>query len=218
MKTTESRDVIGFDGILLKDIGELVIRSGEEDGLTIEAESETMKRIITEVENGTLKIRLSGDWFDKISFGLNQLGSGAIRYLVTVKSLHRVELMGAGRVVANQVSTDHLELKVAGAGDVVFAQFTAGELQVDLPGAGKVEMSGSVEHQTVRISGAGAYQSGGLQSKTAVLKLTGLGGASIRVSDTLDVDISGLGGVEYCGNPVVKSNISGLGRLSKVGD
>jgi len=51
----------------------------------------------------------------------------------------------------------------------------------------------------------------------AVVTLSSMGSATVRVSGTLDVTISGSGTVYYIGNPVITSNITGTGSLQKIG-
>ena len=65
------------------------------------------------------------------------------------------------------------------------------------------------------ISGAGSYQGEALQATTASVTVSGIGGATVRVSDKLNVLISGAGSVSYIGDPAVSQRISGLGSVSR---
>jgi len=72
--------------------------------------------------------------------------------------------------------------------------------------------------QEISISGGGNYKARRLESEEAYVNISGLGNATIRVSDMLDVHISGGGNVDYFGSPDVTSDVSGLGNIDKLGD
>lgn len=54
----ELRDVSGFDEILFETSGEIFLKQGETEEHKIEADSELLPRLRSEVKNGRLEIRL----------------------------------------------------------------------------------------------------------------------------------------------------------------
>ena len=64
----------------------------------------------------------------------------------------------------------------------------------------------------------GAYEAEGLQSARASARLTGLGSATVRVSEHLQVEIQEGGTVQYVGNPIVEQEVGGLGQIKRIGD
>ena len=55
---TESREVNGFNSISISTYGELLIRQGDAESLTIEAPSDYLRYLDTTVENNTLNISM----------------------------------------------------------------------------------------------------------------------------------------------------------------
>ncbi len=215
----EEREVNGFDRVSMSDYGELIITQAEHEALTIEAHPDALSRIYTKVSDGELRIGIRGTFMDRVSDVLSTgLGGQRLRYSLTVKELKRLFISGAARVIASDLKTDHLALKLTGAGSVQMKGLRADNLKVDLPGAGKVELAGYVEEQKVQISGAGHYMAAKLECHKANVNLSGAGKAIVWASDDLEVKIGGLGSVDYYGTPKVKQEITGLGNVVRLGN
>jgi hypothetical protein len=68
------------------------------------------------------------------------------------------------------------------------------------------------------LSGAGALEAGNLKCTSADITISGLGGATVWVTDTLTGKISGAGSVSYYGNPQTSFSTSGAGSFKSLGD
>jgi hypothetical protein len=200
---SETRDVSGFDRVLLWDSGELNITQGAAESLTVEAEDNVIGRVTTDVRGDTLEIGFKGGWWWPFR------PSGRVVYDLTVKELSGLEVSGS----ANQ-----LDLEVSGSGDVEIERLDADRLVVDSSGSGRFEMSGQVAVQEVKISGSGKYEAEALQSEAVTLEISGSGSATVWATDSLDVKISGSGRVDYYGSPRVNQEISGSGRITGLDD
>jgi hypothetical protein len=211
---TETREVSGFERVVLDEYGELILSQGAQPSLTIEADEDVLSRIETEVKDGTLTIGIGGTWWDKLGMALNDFLSGRkIVYQLVVGELTGVTVRGAGRVKCAELRTDRLEIRVAGAGEVTIGSLAVGQLGVDVPGAGRVQLAGKATEQRVALTGAGSYRAPQLESQKAEVKLTGVGSATIYVAQELDVTVQGVGTVEYYGSPSVKERVTGVGRV-----
>ncbi len=82
-------------------------------------------------------------------------------------------------------------------------------------GALDATVSGRVDRQTVRISGAGEYRAANLASADASVRVSGAGRVVVNAQRTLEVSLSGAGNVEYLGNPRVIEHVSGVGRVKR---
>ena len=134
---TEKRDVSGFDQVALTGFGELVIKQGEEESLTIEAPQDILSRIETEVVDGKLIIGISRSWLDWIGDMLSAGFAGKrVFFDLEVKQLPSLEILGAGRVRASKIESDRLALELRGAAEVNIESIEAERLRVSLPGAG----------------------------------------------------------------------------------
>lgn len=205
--TTEERQVSGFDRVELSFVGELNITQGDEEKLVITADDNIMPLITTEVSNGTLEIG------SKSSIGVPT--SSPIRFDLTVKNLRELQLSGAGAANVGKLKTDTLATRLSGAGSVKLTDLAADTLQAMLSGTGSLEASGKVNKLTVVLSGLGGFNGKELQSSAAKVTISGLGGAEVAASESLDATVSGAGGVTYYGNPQVTKTVSGLGNVTQ---
>ena len=205
---TETREVSGFNRVELDSIGELTIIQGESESLTIEAESNIVRRVITDVSAGTLRIEFTGGTLGDV------IPTEPILYELTMRDISGINLSGAGRIYSANIATSSLDLDVSGIGDVIIDNLIADRADVDLTGAGTIDLAGIIEEQHVKLSSVGNYSAGGLQSKRAEIALSGAGTATLWAVEELDVVISGVGTVDYYGDPVVSQDISGVGRLN----
>jgi hypothetical protein len=201
------RDVRDFQEVSLEGVGTLVIEQGETESLTIEAEPKVLQRIETEVAGGRLTIRPDR------SFQTRE----PITYFLTLIELTGIELAGAGRVEAAQLSSDQLRIDGSGAGAVVIESLTANTLDVTVAGNVQAELAGTVDNQTVTVSDAASYAAANLTSRIASVTASGASQATVNVSESLDARVSGAASVEYIGDPDVTEDVSAAGSLSNVG-
>lgn len=209
--TSETREVSGFNAISISTFGEIEIRQGDTESLTISAPSSYLPYIETEVENGTLLISTRK--------GFIGASASRVQYRLTVKDLDSLHLSGAGviKVIDGLQSTNFI-LNLSGAGSIEIEDLSATNLSVNLSSAGAIIITGNVENQSVNLSGVGSYEGGDLQSKTTSVNLSGAGSATVWATDSLDVTVSGVGSVGYYGNPQVTQNVSGLGSVNSKGE
>jgi len=203
----EVRDVRDFQEVALEGVGTLVIAQGDTESLTIDAEPKVLRRIETEVVNGKLTIRPDR------SFKTRE----PITYSLTVKQLTGIELAGAGRVEAAQLSADQFRIAANGAGAVAIDNLTANTLDVTAAGNVQAELAGTVDSQTVVIRDAAKYAAANLGSRLASVTASGAAQIAVNVSESLDAHVSGAAHVEYIGDPDVTEDVSGAGSLNNVG-
>lgn len=208
---TEDRRVSGFDRIEFSTIGELTIRQGDRESLTIKAESNVMRRIKTEVRGGTLTIDMKSvfPWWGVVP-------TRRITYDLTVEDLTAVDLSGVGGIYAGAIDTDQLDVNMSGAGEVIIRALDAEALVVEHTGVGKCELAGEVIRQEIVLTGAGVYDGADLKSETAEVEVTGVGKATVWASERLDIKLSGAGSVGYYGNPRVTEDITGVGKVTSL--
>jgi predicted ester cyclase len=205
--STEKREVSGFHEVSLEGIGTLLITQSDTESLSIEAEPKVLRRIETEVQAGRLSIRP----------GRTIRTREPITYTLSVIDLSGIEVSGAGRVEAQQITTDDLRLVVNGAGSVTIDDLSADTLNAVASGNVEISLAGSVDQQTIELSGASRYRAAELASRVATVTAAGASQATVRVSESLDAHVSGVSRVEYIGDPTVTQEISGVGSVTKVG-
>ncbi len=211
----EDRSVSAFDAISIAYPAEVAISQGSKEGLSIEAPSDILPQIRTEVRDGTLHISSPP--------GLTPLlrpQSGVVKITITVKDLSSIEFSSAGRVAVLGLQTEDLSVSVSGAGSLDLANLTTRNLEIVLSGAGSLSASGrsTLSNVKVVLSGVGSYDGGELQSQTANVAISGAGSATVWVSDRLTAQVTGLGSIRYFGSPTVTKQVSGLGGVQSLGD
>jgi hypothetical protein len=203
----EIRDVRDFQEVSLEGVGTLIIEQGETESLTIEAEPRVLQRIATEVRNGRLTIRPDRSFETRES----------ITYFLTIRELTGIELAGAGRVEAAQLSADQLRVNASGAGAVVVDSLSANTLDLTASGNVQTELAGTVDSQTVEVSDAATYAAADLSSRLASVTASGASQVTVNVSENLDARVSGAARIEYIGDPAVTEDVSAAGSIRNVG-
>jgi len=216
---TETREIHGFERVILQDYGELEIVSGDKESLTIETDAEFLDKIKTNVENGALKIGIGATWLEKLQHAFStSFTRSSIKYRLVAKHLSGIEIRGASRVTAKELGTENLALKIGGAGEMTVDNLTADRLKVEIQGAGKISLAGQAQSQEIAISGAGQYEGPELASEKTEIVISGSGKATLRASEQLEVILSGVGSIDYYGKAEVRRTISGVGRVNYLGE
>jgi hypothetical protein len=204
------REFSRFHGVDLRSLGRVVLASGPEQKVEVEAEEDLQPRVRTEVQDGVLVVGLR--WWLGALLRVPELGEVVVR--ITLPELREVRLSGAGQVRSEDaLQVGDLDLRLSGAGRVSL-QLAARRVDARLSGAGAVELSGTAEELEVRLSGAGAVRADRLQARRVRIRASGAGECRVHASEHLEAEVSGAGSVRYRGNPRVESRITGVGRLS----
>lgn len=200
-----TKDVSGFNTVVLSGTGTLIITQGNNESLIVEAEDNIGPNITTSVSNNQLSI-------SQIN---TPTPTKPVKYYLTVKDLNSIQIDGTGQVESNSLNTTNLTIKINGAGQSTMTNLKVDLLTIDINGAGKLNLGGTATNQTIKIAGAGNYNAGNLTSKTASISIDGGGNAVIRASDLLNVIINGAGDISYIGNPQITKQITGAGNVKQ---
>ncbi|MEW5938444.1 MAG: head GIN domain-containing protein [Chloroflexota bacterium] len=211
---TETREVSGFDAVSIRyPAVEVVIRQGESESLTIEADDNLLPQLSTEVRSGTLVIE-SGE--NNYAERVNP--SQAVRITLVVTELKEIDFSTAGQLTVEGLKSDSLSVNLSGAGDITLNDLDLGRLEARLSGAGKMTANGKTNSASITLSGAGSFEGRELTAQTAEARISGLGSITIRVEEELAAYVSGLGSVTYYGSPTVTKTISGAGDVNQGGE
>ncbi len=203
----EVREVRDFQELEVQGTGTVVLRQGDVESLTIEAEEKVLNRIASEVRRGRLTISPSR------SFNTKE----PITYYLTAPRLTYIALSGSTRLEADAFTADQLQMTLEGTASVAIANLTAQVLDVEAIGSGRIDLAGTVDQQTVSIGGTGTYNAAELASRVAGVSVDGTAQATVNVSESLNASASGTGRVMYVGNPEVQEQTSGVGSVENVG-
>lgn len=201
------RKLDAFSGIGISVHADVFYTPGNTHEIVIEGDDRDVDELITEVEDGYLKIRYpSGKWRIKRS---------KLTIHVTSKELEAVKMSGSGLFEADEaVTSDEMDLAISGSGNIVFRKLTADEVGAKISGSGDVILdSGSADELDLRISGSGKLKAETFEVSEFSASISGSGGARITAKEELEVRISGSGSVYYHGSPRVNSTSSGSGKV-----
>ncbi|MBI5033938.1 MAG: alpha/beta fold hydrolase [Chloroflexi bacterium] len=181
----ETRNVSGFDGLIIEGVGKINIDRTGTESLSITTDDNLLQYIDTRVRGGKLVIEFKPKiWVDRFS---------DLSFNLTVKDLNLLQVTGAVSIDAKNLQGD--------------------QMTVSIDGAGTTNLAGKVDQLTVSLKGMGTFNSENLQAKRATVTNDGTSAAVVRVSDSLNATVSGIGSIEYIGNPQVTKNISGPGTV-----
>ncbi|OHD69698.1 MAG: hypothetical protein A2177_00525 [Spirochaetes bacterium RBG_13_68_11] len=200
----ESRAVASFNGITNQGSGLVRFSQGPTRQVTVEADTNILPYLETEVRNGVLVLRTRPG----ISINPTRLV-----FRITAPDLHIVGIQGSGDFrMETPLDADRLEIEIEGSGSV------GGEIDVDavaagIDGSGGISLRGVARLAEYDINGSGDIEAGDLSSVDARVIIRGSGDVTLEATGTLDVEISGSGDVRYRGGAKVTVRDSGSGTV-----
>lgn len=202
---SESRTTEEFTEVELPIDAEVYLTQGLTQQVRVEAQSNILDVLETEVEGGRLHI----------DFGrFNVRRHDRIRVYLTTPRLTRIVLAGSGHIVStNTWLLPRLEVAISGSGSTDLACEQATSLVTSISGSGEANWQGNAARHEISISGSGQVNSYDLDTDAADVNLVGSGRAKVRVAENLTVRISGSGNVYYKGRPSISTDVSGSGRV-----
>lgn len=210
--TTRVVDLPPFHRVAIDGIATVTLVQGDRERVEVEVPAGG-RAVTARVRDGTLDVSASErsrswTWM----FGTRERNR-AVRVVVMYKSIDRLALSGAVKVVAGPMHADTLAIDASGGSSLRIEPLTAKRLDVSGSGALDARIAGTVDDENVSISGAGSYHAEDLRAQRAKVDVSGVGSVVLRVEQTLDASISGAGNVDYFGDPEVKEAVSGIGRV-----
>jgi hypothetical protein len=213
----ETRELGEFHAITVKGIGNIELKQGSVQQVTVEADEHLLSRITTDVINGCLIIDIGRDWLEKLSAGLDFLAARSINFYITMQQLDKLEVAGSCKIEATGFKGKELRLELNGASNMELADIQYEAVNTSLAGAGKLDLRGKTKEQAVTLAGAGSYVADDLESDRTRIALTGAGSARLWVTKELDASITGVGSIEYYGEPEVKQSLAMMGSIKNLG-
>ena len=204
------RPVKGFHGIDVGSAVDLYLSQGDVEKVVVSARDPKVRdRIVTEVVDGILRIRLEGKHFN--------MGNNKLKAYVSFTALDQLIISGASNVyVDGVISAGKLSMNLSGASDFKGA-IRVGELSLDQSGASDAHITGVVEGLAViRLSGASDIKGYDLKVEKCDVVVSGASDARITVNKELKADASGASSVYYKGEGVISEvRSSGASTVKK---
>lgn len=182
---SETRNVSGFNKIVLSTSIDLQITQTGTESLIIEAEDNILPLLTSTISGDTLTLGTKK--------GTNFSTTKPSIYKLTVNNLEALELSESANVTATNIDSTKMDITLSGSGNIKF--------------------SGKTTQQYINISGSGNYSAFDLESDNTKIVLSGSGDVFVNVKENLDIDLSSSGSIEYKGRPRIIQKVSGSGSI-----
>lgn len=206
----EERAIAAFTAIDLSDRVDLVLEDRAPGSIAVEAGRNLLDQVITEVKDGTLRIRsvMTCNWVRSFK--------PRITVHVPVQGTCRITLRGTGDVACTDtIRCDDFLLEQWGAeGHARLLQRTARSNIVMHTGAGSIALIGGTELLELYSGIMAPIDARGMVASAVNVNNVGVADIRCYTNGTLNVRIDDIGDVYYGGSPAtISSIINGSGRL-----
>lgn len=201
-----TRPADGVTRVVFKTPGDLSIRVGAQEKLTVEAEPKVLAQLDISIKGDTLTLSSKG------SFKTEK----ALKYTLTIKAFRKLKTEGSGSSVIEGFAGNDIDVEAAGSGDIALKNVKPGKLSISIPGSGNVEAVGSGKSLLARIDGAGDINAAKFQAQVVEARLDGSGNIRVHADESLKAVISGAGNIEYKGKAKVTQSVTGAGSVERL--
>lgn len=194
---TEIRTPGEFTKVQSSGSWDVVITIGDKDEIKLVSKGFDLDKVITEVEDGSLEIKLEKGRHNHVNFTA----------FVTIQELESVGLAGSGNItVDSDIDSRSFAIGTSGSGDIRLKKLETGSLYVGMSGSGEVSIEGGAsDSANIGQSGSGDFEALDLAAEDVKIGKSGSGSTSIGVNGDLKVASSGSGNVYIKGEPTSQS-------------
>lgn len=206
----QTRNVGNYDRVAVTGMMDVQLVAGKEGRIEVEAESNLMEYIETEVSGDQLKISV------KKGVNLQPSNNYPIKLIVPFEDLDGLSLTGSGHIRNSDViSARSFKLSVTGSGNMNLDLRTE-ELEGAITGSGDVKLKGTTGSFRCKVTGSGDFLAYDLKADAVDASVSGSGDIEISVQNELSARVTGSGDIKYRGNPDKQNfKTSGSGSVSK---
>ncbi|GJI98424.1 hypothetical protein RugamoR57_51420 [Duganella caerulea] len=205
----QNREIGHFTSLATSVSGNIELRQGNTEGISIETDDNLLPLIETVVDNGTLRIRPTRKDVN--------LESHTMKIVVQARSIEKIAVAGSGSVEADQLRGERLTFDVGGSGSINVRKLESESVAIALGGSGNLKVGGNVERLQVSIGGSGRVQAGQLAARDVTVSIGGSGEATVWAKQTLNLSVAGSGDISYYGDPKLTSSVLGSGSVKRLG-
>ncbi|WP_374135766.1 head GIN domain-containing protein [Sphingomonas sp.] len=127
--------------------------------------------------------------------------------------LRGVAVNAGGRVTADRMVAQRIDLAVNGSGTLSVAGVAADNLVATITGAGTMTLAGKAGRARYLITGPGSYAASALIANDLFVSTDGPGEVAVAARYTADIVANGLGSVTVAGSPACRVKATGGGAV-----
>jgi hypothetical protein len=202
----KQREAGSFSKIKASSGIDVFLTQGSTESITVEADENLHKYILTEIRNGELNVYTE--------VGIRD--AERKRVYVTMRNIQAIRTTSAGDVIGQTpVKSDILKLSASSAGSINL-EITAREVEVNLSSSGDMTLTGKADYLDATLSSAGDLNAFDLEVKEAKVTASSAGDADINVVEKIVARASSAGDITYRGNPrYIDAHSSSAGGIHK---
>lgn len=204
IEVSEARLTNHFSKVKSEGDFDVHISPGAEYDILIEAESNLIPYIETNVTGNTLRIHTQG-----LRNLRNQL---PMKVFITTPYIEAITQSGSGIITTGYFEGEHFNATVSGSG-IIETALDADQVDGVVSGSGSLYLSGAATNAGFLISGSGKIDAWDLSLSSCEATISGSGSTWVNPRRFLKANISGSGNVFYSGTPAVEAHISGSGNV-----
>jgi hypothetical protein len=206
----QNREIGHFTGVAFSLPGNVELRMGNTESITIETDDNLLPLIETVVEDGTLRIRTI-----KKNTGIE---TRHLKIVVQAKDIERLALGGSGSIDSDALKGKKVQIDLGGSGSINVKGVEADAMSVTLGGSGNLKAGGGATKKlSLSIGGSGEVQLAQIKATDVSVSIGGSGQSTVWATDALSVSIAGSGDVNYYGDPKTSKSVVGSGGLRRLG-
>jgi hypothetical protein len=181
------RSLPSFIAVNAKGAFAMTVEVGKAQSVTISGDDKFVAALRTSVVDNELQISMPDRSFKS--------SNGDPRITITVPTLSRVKVEGAGDIILNKINTDRIDISYLGAGHL--------------------EANGKVKYLRLNAKGVGEVDAKALRAERVDVNFEGVGNVSVYASELLNAVAKGMGSLSYYGKPkTINKSVSGIGSVS----
>lgn len=203
----------GFSGISVSSGIDVYLTQGNEESVAVSAsEQKYLDRLITEVENGTLKI-----YYDNKGITWKSNGKANLKAYVSFKTLEKLNVSAGSDVTVNgSIKADKLNLHVSSGADFTGA-INAKELVCEVNSGADAKLTGSADKFTVDVSSGASFKGYDFAVDYCDASASSGGDVHVTINKELVAKASSGGDIHYKGAGLIRDiKTSSGGGVKKV--
>ncbi|HLN73182.1 MAG TPA: head GIN domain-containing protein [Prolixibacteraceae bacterium] len=201
---SEFRAASGFDQIASSGDFIVMVKPGDEYSVEVNAESNLLSFIETEVSGTTLKIRTRGIH--------SLVKNNPVEINITTPVLEALSLSGSGLIRTGRFLSDDFKVALSGSGDIE-AEVKADHVKANVSGSGTILLKGEARESELVVSGSGKIKAYDLPHRNCDAVISGSGSMYVNASENITARIAGSGMVFHISDPVIHTSIYGSGGV-----
>jgi hypothetical protein len=203
---TKERDARSFNGLKVSSGVDVILKQGDTEKITVEADENLHEYIMTEVRDGVLNVYSEG----------NIRKAERERVYVTMKNINSVRTTSAGDVTCEtSIRTDKMQLSASSAGDIKMELY-AKDVEINISSSGDITLNGEADQLEADLSSAGDLNAYEFKVREADISVSSAGNAEVNASERITARASSAGDINYMGDPkYVDAHSSSAGGIRR---